>query len=238
MPGIRRRSAWYGWISVAIIGVMMVAGFALAGGVGGSHGQVVLADSTISQTTTAVPGTAILGGGATRVTGMSVSTCAGPKVTGAVGVSAKFTGYATLGLFAIEQSGTPLTRHFFDTGQRATANFTNALLAPFTFSTVPGGAPAYVVAVIPSTGTVDDKSELAESQVIPLCNTVPTTVTETTTETDTTTNLVTSTVTNYSTVTDTTDRIVTVTASFTSSSFTFNPLCNPFTPGFPACLFI
>jgi hypothetical protein len=118
-----------------------------------------------------------------RVVTLSVANCAGPTLQGALGLSAPFTGQMTLGLFFLGQNSRHLTRQFIDSGLRASANFDDGANASFTFGSVPGGAPAYEVVILPSSGKITSKTALIESQAMPPCGTRRVTETATTTQT-------------------------------------------------------
>ena len=195
---------WLSWLTVSVGGAAMVGVFALAGGVGsGPRGvaSAVAADTSSSATAAS--------GGAPTVSGISTPTCAGSSLTGAIRVSDKFQGTVTVGLFVISDPKAPVVRSFTDTGLRATVTFNHAFSGPFTFPDVPQGSGGFLIAVIPSSGTIDPNTQLAESQVIPSCNTVTTTLTDTTTVTALTTTNVTTTQVTYVTVTE---RIVSTTS--------------------------
>ncbi|MGH2391058.1 MAG: hypothetical protein ACRDIE_22910 [Chloroflexota bacterium] len=175
---------WMRGLPVAVAGIVMVSLFVLAGGLGSGRSAVVLAGSA-GASSTANPG----------IVGISLNSCAGTGLSGSVAVADKFTGNLILGLFALEPSPQHLTRQFVDTRQRATAAYSHALLAPFSFTVPAVKAPAYEVVVLPSTGKITATTILVESQAIPLCNTQTVTATATDTQTATTTS--TSTATNY-----------------------------------------
>jgi hypothetical protein len=185
------------WISVAVVGVVMVTVFFLAGGFGSSPSTAALAGSADAPSATSP-----------RVVSISLNACADTTLSGSVGVADKFTGKLTLGLFALEPSPQHLTRQFVDTTQRASAVFRHALLAPFSFIIPVVKAPAYEVVVLPSTGKITATTTLVESQAVPLCNTQTVTTTSTATQTVTTTS--TGTVTNYVTSSLPTTSTVTV----------------------------
>jgi hypothetical protein len=126
----------------------------------------------------------------------------------------------TLGLFFLGQTSHHLTRQFIDSGLRASADFQAGAAASFTFHTVPRGAPAYEVVVLPA-GKITSKTVLIESQALPPCGTKMVTETATATQTvtaDTTsssTDEVTISVPSYHTVTV---HVVTFTGSVFFSS--------------------
>jgi hypothetical protein len=214
-----RPRSWLGWLSIGVLSACLMGWFGAAGGLGAGHGTVALADTTTS--TVSVPS-----GTSMTTLGITLPVCGGPTLTGSVKVDRNFTGVYTLALLGLSPTITNLDGHFVDTGVRASATFSNAQLAPFTFS-VAGGWPAYAVAVVPTDGNLDHAT-LAVSQAVPLCNTVPRTVTATTTAMDTTTATMTTTETDYRTITN--DVVHTVTI-FDSGTFTFSPPCEPF----PSC---
>jgi hypothetical protein len=188
------------WISVAVVGAVMVSVFFLAGGFGSSPSTAALAGSPDAPSATSP-----------RVVSISLNACADTTLSGSVGVADKFTGNLTLGLFALEPSPQHLTRQFVDTTQRATA-FSHALLAPFSFTIPAVKAPAYEVVVLPSTGKITATTTLVESQAVPLCNTRTVTSTSTETQTVTITSTVTVPPSGGSTV------IVPVTGTITTTS--------------------
>jgi hypothetical protein len=189
------------WISVVVLGTVMTGVFFLAGGFGSSPSVVALAGNASAPVTSSP-----------RVISISLNVCAGTTLSGAVGVADKFTGKLTLGLFALEPSPQHLTRQFVDTTQRATAAFSHALLAPFSFTVPAVKAPAYEVVVLPPTGKITATTTLVESQAVPLCNTQTVTTTATDTQTVTTTSTVTMPPSGDSTI------IVSVTGTRTSTS--------------------
>jgi hypothetical protein len=203
----RRPESWFGFLSVLVVGIVMVGTFFLAGGLGSGRGSVALASSRSSAQA--------------RVVTLSVANCAGPSLTGSLGLSAPFTGQMTLGLFFLSQTSQHLTRQFIDSGLRASADFDNSATASFTFRSVPGGAPAYEVVVLPPSGKITGKTALIESQAMPPCGTRRVTETATTTltvtidATVTSTGAVAITVPSYHTVTV---HIGTVTGSVVTSS--------------------
>jgi hypothetical protein len=160
------------WISVAVVGAVMVSAFFLAGGFGSSPSTAALAGSADAPSATSP-----------RVISISLNACADTTLSGSVGVADKFTGNLTLGLFALEPSPQHLTRQFIDSGLRASATFDNGANASFTFSSLPGGAPAYEVVILPSSGKITSKTALIESQAMPPCGTRRVTETATTTQT-------------------------------------------------------
>ncbi|MGH2344006.1 MAG: hypothetical protein ACRDG4_02190, partial [Chloroflexota bacterium] len=165
----RRPESLVGWLSTAVAGIVLVGVFVVAGGLGSGQDSVALA-STKSDASAPV------------VT-LSVANCAGPTLQGTLGLGAPFTGQVTLGLFFLGQHARHLTRQFIDSGLRASATFDHGANAGFTFSAVPAGAPAYEVAILPSSGKITGKTALIESQAMPPCGTRRVTETATTTQT-------------------------------------------------------
>jgi hypothetical protein len=205
----RQPTSRLGLLSVLAAGTVLVSMFFLAGGLGSGQNGVALAGSKSNAPA--------------HVVTLTVANCAGPSLQGSLGLSAPFTGQMTLGLFSLGQSSRHLTRQFIDTGLRASANFTGGANGSFTFRSVPGGAPAYEVVVLPS-GKITSKTVLIESPAMPPCgtrsvtDTASITQTVTTTATATTTSDVTITVPSNHTVTVTTGTGSVVT--LTTTSFT------------------
>ncbi len=203
MQAKRRSRTWLSWLTVTVLGFALLSGFVLVGGLGTEQGGVAAATAagttSTSASSTATSSTDV----SSLAASISTSECAGPAVTGSLVLNSNFTGYMTLGLFAISQHEMPLARRFTDTGQRVTVVFSDATSAPFRFPVVPGGAVNYLVAVIPSSGTIGNASQPVESAVVPLCGTRKVTVTTTVTTTETATATDTTTVILNDTITQT-----------------------------------
>ena len=200
----RKASRWVGWVSAAIVAVLMAAAFALAGGVGPEHSA-------------ASPATQVSydQGSNTGINSITIAnSCASsPTISGTVVVTRSFTGKVTLGLFYLSQDP---QNDFRDTGRRATAKFVNSTSAPYVFSAfepVPG-SPAYVVKVVDASSGLSVPQWFTHSLAVPVCQFVTTTATKTNTTTATKTN------TTMATTTQTNTRTVTRTGTTTQTNTT------------------
>lgn len=209
----RKASRWVGWMSGAIVAVLMAAAFVLAGGVGPQHSA-------------ASPATQVSydQGSNTGIGSITIAnSCASsPTISGMVVVTRPFTGKVTLGLFYLSQDP---QNDFRDTGRRATAKFADSTGAPYVFSAfvpVPG-SPAYVVKVVDASSGLSVPQWFTHSLAVPVCQFVTTTATRTNTTTATTTQTNTRTVTRTGTTTQTNTTTVllpTTTTAFVTATTT------------------
>lgn len=103
----QKRGSWLGWLGAAVAAIGLLSLFLRVGGLGSDQSAVALASGRSTQT-----------GGSPRIVSLSLNDCAGPTLSGSVGVGEKFTGQVTLDLFALSPSPQHLTRRFIDTKAR------------------------------------------------------------------------------------------------------------------------
>jgi hypothetical protein len=205
----RKPGRLMGWVSAAIVAVLMIATFALVGGLGSVRG-------------TASPAVRVsyAHGDDTGIQSISIAnSCASaPTISGTVLLTRSYWGSVTLGLFFLSQSP---HNDFWDTGRRATATFSGSSSAPYTFSSfvpVPG-SPAYIVKVVHASSGLDVPDYFTHSLAVPVCQVVTATKTNTTTATTTQTNTRTTTQTNTVTSTSTRFNTTTVQVPTTTTAF-------------------